>query len=82
MLSLATLLTILFFIVIFSILFEIFIRNIYIVAGIVLLVSLLIFVIAALPTSFIVWIIIYTLTALLAAFATCRLIKKFCRCFF
>lgn len=65
----------LFFVVIFAVVLQLITRCPYVPAAIVALVSLIVyaFLFETLGTVFIVWIIIYTLAALLAAFLTCLL---------
>ena len=68
----------LFFVIIFSVLLELIVRCPLIVAGIVALISLIVFAIFfdTLGLIFIAWIVIYTITAFITALITCRLIKR------
>ena len=70
----------LFFVVIFAVVVQLITKCPLIPAAIVALVSLIVyaFLSETLGTVFIVWIIIYTLAALLAAFLTCLLRRNNC----
>ncbi len=71
-------LAVLFFVVIFSAFLQLLLKNPYAVAAVVALISLVVYAFfsATLTTIFIVWIVIYTLAALLSAFVTKALLGR------
>lgn len=66
------------FVILFSVILQLFLKSPYIVAGIIAVISLIIFAIfmGTLGTSFIIWIIIYTITAFIVALITCRFLRN------
>ena len=68
----------LFFVILFSALLQLVLRCPYVVAAIVAVIALIVYAFfsATLTTIFIVWIIIYTLAALLTAILTCRFLGR------
>lgn len=65
------------FVILFSVILQLFFKSPLIVAGIIAIISLIIFAIftGILGLEFIIWIIIYTITAFIVALITCRFFK-------
>lgn len=66
------------FVILFSVILQLFLKSPLIVAGIIAVISLIIFAIftGILGLEFIIWIIIYTITAFIVALITCRFLKR------
>lgn len=66
------------FVILFSVILQLFLKSPLIVAGIIAIISLIIFAIFfdTLGLIFIIWIIIFTITAFIVALLTCRFLKN------
>ncbi len=64
-------------VILFSVILEVFLKNPYVVTGIIAVISLIVFalLIDTLGAIFIIWVLIYTILAFITALMTCKFLR-------
>ena len=65
-------------VVLFSVILEVFLKNPYIVTGIIAVIALVVFALLfdTLGLTFIIWIVVYTILAFITALITCKFLRE------